>query len=109
VDGYNTLSFYDDATLIGSIGGAEISSLPNGDQGPEGTRYVNVSSALPFNRIVATSSNWAFEFDNVAFHRLADPALGVPAPAALALFGLGIVGLAVAHGRRGGRTAPMDA
>jgi hypothetical protein len=96
VDGYNTLSFYDDATLIGSIGGAHVSALPNGDQGPEGTRYVNVSSTVPFNRIVATSANWAFEFDNVAFHRLPDPALGVPAPAALPLFGLGLVLLGIA-------------
>jgi hypothetical protein len=101
VDGYNTLSFFADEQLVGSIGGAQVAALPNGDQGPEGTRYVNVSSTLPFNRIVATSSNWAFEFDNVAFHQLPDPALGVPVPAALTLFGLGLLGLGLV--RRGSR------
>jgi hypothetical protein len=100
VDGYNKLSFFDGLNLVGTITGAQVSPLPNGDQGPDGTRYVNVSSSVPFDRVVAVSSNWAFEFDNVAFHRLPEPAVGVPAPAALGLFGLGLALVGVARASR---------
>jgi hypothetical protein len=98
VDAYNTLSFYDGATLIGSITGSQVTASPNGDQGVNGTLYVNITSDTPFNRVVATSSQFAFEFDNIAFNRT-DPT-AVPAPAALGLFGIGLLGLALARRRR---------
>jgi hypothetical protein len=99
VDGYNTLSFFDGATLVGSITGGNVTASPNGNQGVNGTLYVNITSDTAFNRVVATSSQFAFEFDNIAFNQT----IPVPAPAALGVFGVGLLGLAWATRRR--RTA----
>lgn len=87
VDAYNTLSFYYGTTLIGSLTGADVTSLANGNQGIDGTYYVNINTAAPFNRVVASSSTYAFEFDNVAFNTTHV----VPEPSALGIFGLGLM------------------
>lgn len=101
VDTYNTLSFYNGTTLIGSITGSDVIASPIGDQGVNGTVYVNITSTVLFTRVVATSSQYAFEFDNIAFAR--DNPFNVPAPAALGVFGVALLGLAWATRRR--RTA----
>lgn len=101
VDTYNTLSFYDGMTLVGTLTGSDVLASPVGNQGEEGTVYVNINSTLKFDRVVATSSQFAFEFDNVAFND--SPVIGVPAPMSLALLGAGLLGLGVA--RRGQRAA----
>jgi hypothetical protein len=97
IDAYNTLSFYDGATLVGSFTGADILAGANGDQGVNGTLYVNFAAngGTSFDRVVATSSQYAFEFDNVAFN-----ASAVPEPVTLAVLATGIAGLAVARRRR---------
>jgi hypothetical protein len=95
VDAYNTLSLYDGAALVGSITGTTVTAGANGDQGVNGTYYVNISSTLPFNKVVATSSQYAFEFDNVAYNRTA-----VPEPTTLALFVGGLIGLAAIRRRQ---------
>lgn len=88
VDGYNTLSFYNGNAFVGSITGSDVSNSPNGDQGVQGTLYVNINSIDAFDRVVATSSNFAFEFDNIAYDEHQ-----VPEPASLLLIGTGLVAL----------------
>jgi hypothetical protein len=67
VDLYNTLEFYNGSTLVGSITGGDVNAVANGDQGANGTYYVNINSSLPFDSVVAVSTQYAFEFDNVAY------------------------------------------
>jgi hypothetical protein len=76
VDTYNTLSFYNGTTLVGTVTGSQVFAIPTGDQGQLGTSYVNINSTLAFNKVVATSSVYAFEFDNVAYN----PTAVVPEP-----------------------------
>lgn len=95
VDTYNSLSFYKDNTLLGTIGGLQVISaagLQAGNQGAFGTVYANFTSELSFNKVVANSSGIAFEFDDVRF-------AAVPLPAALPMFASLVLG-AGALGRR---------
>lgn len=98
VDGYNFLDLYNGATLIGTVSGSDATGSPNGDQGVNGTLYVNISSDTAFDRVVARSNGFAFEFDNVAFFTGANPSGDpVPAPATIALLGVAIAGLGFAR------------
>jgi hypothetical protein len=98
VDGFNSLSFYNGATLIGTVTGSDVLANPNGDQRANGTAYVNMTGDSAFNRVVATSGGNSFEFDDVAFNETisAIPALAadpIPEPRGLGLFGIGLLGL----------------
>lgn len=91
VDGYNKLSFYDSSnTLVGEVTGSDVTASPNGNQGQNGTLYVNII-ATPFRYVVASSTSFAFEFDNVAYN---ESPTGVPdSGASLGWLGLALVGL----------------
>ena len=97
VDGYNILSFFDGLTTVGSITGSDAKLSPNGNQGVNGTLYVNINSDVGFDRVVFTSTSKAFEFDNVAW---AATRQDVPEPGSLALLGLGLAGLAAVSRRK---------
>jgi hypothetical protein len=57
VDLYNTLTFYDAAdNVIGTVTGGQINPAATGDQGLNGTFYVNITSDTPFTRVRVTSS-----------------------------------------------------
>jgi PEP-CTERM motif len=92
VDTYNTLSLYNGSTLVGTVTGTKVTSSADGNQGEQGTFYVNINSTDSFNKVVATSSSYAFEIDNVAYNVSAVPE---PSSMVLALIGgMGVAGFA---------------
>ncbi len=99
VDSYNTLSFYEGSTLVGTITGSMVTADADGDQGIDGTYYVNINSSQPFDKVVASSTQYAFEFDNVAYRGTA-----VPEPASIAVLAAGLIGLGIAR-RKPARSA----
>ncbi len=97
-DLYDTLSLDDGSTLIASFTGADVNAAANGDQGINGSYYVNISNLNPFTKAVFTSSSYAFEFDNVSYN--VDPPGAVPEPLTLSLFAAGLLGLTMMTRRR---------
>ena len=109
IDSYNSLEFYKGNTSVGSLGGRDVLAAPRGDQGVRGTLYVNIESTLAFDRVVARSGGYAFEFDNVSYGNVRPSTFtsqAVPAPHAASFIGIGILAtafaahLAVRKGRR---------
>ena len=100
IDGYNSIAFYDGATLLQSFSGTDILAGANGDQGVNGTLYVNFNSDTLFNRVVFSSTQNAFEFDNVAYNQTIDHEVPAPEPVTLSLFGAGLAGVGALRRRR---------
>lgn len=69
VDSYNTLSFYNNGTMVEQLNGRSITSNPSGNQAGQGTYYVNLNfnGNTGFDRVVATSTSPAFEFNLIAY------------------------------------------
>jgi hypothetical protein len=114
VDSYNSLEFYSGNTSVGTVGGRDVVAAPNGNQGVRGTLYVNIESTLGFDRVVARSGGYAFEFDNISYgnppRRTVAPS-NVPAPNAASFIGIGILATAVVARRamrRGRRLRVQD-
>jgi len=87
VDGYNALSFFgeNDAPL-GTFNGDMVKPGADGWQQAGGSLYVNFISDLPIFRVDATSTQFAFELDNVAYS-------ATPEAATLTIWsGLGLCG-----------------
>jgi hypothetical protein len=101
LDSYNSIAFYNGDSLVGSYDGTQIYALTaNGGQTSwAANRYVNFlfTEGALFNRIVLTSTNWAFESDNHAFGNVTT---SVPEPGTLVMFGLGLMGLGAMARRR---------
>jgi hypothetical protein len=97
VDGYNSLAFYDGADLVGTITGNMIVNPATGNQGIGGTFYVNFDVASGFDRLVLVSTQYAFEFDDLAY---GTTALRMPEPGTAALLAGGLLTLGFARRRR---------
>lgn len=69
VDNYNTLSFYNNGALVEQLPGKAITGNANGNQAGLGTYFVNMNftNGTGFDRVVATSTSPAFEFNMIAY------------------------------------------
>lgn len=90
MDNYNSFEFYYQGNKILTFTGADVitQGAASGDQVSVGSNhYVNFLGLPNFDEIRFSSSQYAFEVDNVAIGT-------VPEPTTMLLFGLGLVGLA---------------
>ena len=69
VDKYNALTFYNGDKLVDTVTGSQIAANANGNQTSQGSYLVNINfnGNTSYDRVVASSSTPAFEFDTVAF------------------------------------------
>jgi hypothetical protein len=88
IDTFNTFEFINEGLVVGTFSGADLAAFPNGNQSAAGQNfYVNFTNLPDFDAVRFVSTNWAFEFDNLAVG--VNP---VPVPGA---FLLGIIGLSI--------------
>lgn len=87
-DSYNSLELFNGSKLVGTVTGNDVTANANGNQGASGTFYVNISDDLAFNKVELSSTQYAFEFDNVSYGKGA-----IPEPGALASFAAGLLAL----------------
>jgi hypothetical protein len=84
IDTYNKLEFLNDGSVVAQYIGSDITSPANGDQqAPSTNEYVNFWDLPMFDAVRFSSSEFAFEVDNVAVGNT------VPAPGAILLGAIG--------------------
>ena len=81
------LTLYRDAMSVSTVTDSDITALANGSQGVASMFYVNIYSTAPFDRIGATRSQYALEFDHVACE---STPVGAPDPGAAGVFPAGV-------------------
>jgi hypothetical protein len=93
IDSYNSFDFYKNDELIAQIDGLDLYNDFGGLNLGRNGEYVNFifDENAGFDKLVVTSSGIATEFDNIV-NRIAP--VNVPEPSTLAIFALGVIGLA---------------
>jgi hypothetical protein len=98
LDPYNYIEFFDNLSSVGKYSGTQLASLAGlnatGDQ--SAGLYFNVflsKDLMSFNKVVLTSTAYAFETDNHSFGIATAPESTVPVPGVLALLSIGLVGI----------------
>lgn len=102
IDNYNTISFYNGASFVQAFSGLDFGPPANGDQGlPATNRRVYFDfNGLDVDRVVFTSTQNSFEFDNIAVSAIPEPGVW-----ALMISGFGMLGAALRR-RRVGAAVP---
>lgn len=100
LDAYNFIEFFENTISRGQYSGTQLAALAGIATGDQSTgQYFNVYLSKDmgfFNKVVLTSTNFAFETDNHSFGVAAVPE-SIPVPGVLALLSIGLVGIGAAR------------
>ncbi len=94
LDTYNSIEFFDGSTSLATFSGGFFMPPLQADGGQgdwDSNRYINFmfTDGMTYNSVKLLSNGFAFESDNHAYGNISP----VPAPAAVWLFGTGLIGL----------------